>query len=108
MRFLMSAVFLFSALAVPAPVSAEELKLAGTWVLTVDARGGQRDYYLELKQDGSNLGPLALARTPLLNAESLVDFLASEFLEFDQDPAKPTALQLGGDTALGAATTAAA
>ncbi len=55
MRFLMSAVFLFSALAVPAPVSAEELKLAGTWVLTVDARGGQRDYYLELKQDGSKV-----------------------------------------------------
>jgi len=51
----MSAVFLFSALAVPAPVSAEELKLAGTWVLTVDARGGQRDYYLELKQDGSKV-----------------------------------------------------
>ena len=55
MRFLMSAVFLFSALAVPAPVSAEELKLAGTWVLTVDARGSQRDYYLELKQDGSKV-----------------------------------------------------
>ena len=55
MRFLMSAVFLFSALAVPAPVSAEELKLDGTWVLTVDARGGQRDYYLELKQDGSKV-----------------------------------------------------
>ena len=55
MRFLMSAVFLFSALAVPAPVSAEEFKLAGTWVLTVDARGGQRDYYLELKQDGSKV-----------------------------------------------------
>ena len=53
MRFLMSAVFLLSALAVPPPVSAQELKLAGTWVLTVDARGGQRDYYLELKQDGS-------------------------------------------------------
>ena len=52
MRFLMSAAFPFSALAVPAPVSAEELKLDGTWVLTVDARGRQRDYYLELKQDG--------------------------------------------------------
>ncbi len=55
MRFLMSAVFLFSALAVPAPVSAEELRLDGTWVLTVDARGRQRDYYLELKQDGSKV-----------------------------------------------------
>ena len=55
MRFLMSAAFLFSALAVPAPVSAEELKLDGTWVLTVDGRGGQRDYYLELKQAGSKV-----------------------------------------------------
>ena len=55
MRFLMSAVFLFSALTVPSPASAEEPKLAGTWVLTVDGRGGQRDYYLELKQDGSKV-----------------------------------------------------
>ncbi|MFP6739076.1 MAG: hypothetical protein VCD34_10080, partial [Planctomycetota bacterium] len=37
------------------PVSAEELKLDGTWVLTVDDRGRQRDYYLELKQDGSKV-----------------------------------------------------
>jgi hypothetical protein len=62
----------------------------------------------ELKQDGSNLGPLALACSPLLNAEGLVDFLASEFLEFDQNPAKPAALQLSGDTTFSAATTAAA
>ena len=55
MRFLMSAVFLLSALAVPPPVSAEEIKLDGTWVLTVDDRGRQRDYYLELKQDGSKV-----------------------------------------------------
>ena len=60
----------------------------------------------ELKQDGSDLGPLALARSPLLNAKGLVDFLASELLEFDQDPAKSAALQLGGGPALGAATAA--
>ena len=55
MKVFMSAAFLLSALTVPTPASAEELKLDGTWVLTVEDRGRQRDYYLELKQDGSKV-----------------------------------------------------
>ena len=56
MRVFLAAAFVLSGFVTPVSVSAEEVKLDGTWVITVEDRGRQRDYYLELKQDGAKVG----------------------------------------------------
>ncbi len=56
MRVFLAAAFVLSGFVTPVSASAEEVKLDGTWVITVEDRGRQRDYYLELKQDGAKVG----------------------------------------------------
>lgn len=55
MRAFIVAAFLLSGFITPLFAYSEEVKLDGTWVITVDDRGRQRDYYLELKQDGEKV-----------------------------------------------------
>ena len=55
MRVFLAAAFVLSGFVTPVFASAEEVKLDGTWVITVDDQGRQRDYYLELKQDGAKV-----------------------------------------------------
>ena len=56
MRVFLAAAFVLSGFVTTVFASAEEVKLDGIWVITVDDRGRQRDYYLELKQDGAKVG----------------------------------------------------
>ena len=55
MRVFIAATFFLSGFVAPVSAPAEEVKMDGTWVITVDDRGRQRDYFLELKQDGSKV-----------------------------------------------------
>ncbi len=55
MRAFIVTAFFLSGFVTPLPASSEEVRLEGTWVITVDGRGRQRDYYLELKQDGKKV-----------------------------------------------------
>jgi hypothetical protein len=55
MRAFMITAFFLSGFIAPLTASSEEVRLDGTWVITVDDRGRQRDYYLELKQDGTKV-----------------------------------------------------
>jgi hypothetical protein len=55
MRAFFAAAFFLSGFVTPLSASSEEVRLEGTWVITVDDRGRQRDYYLELKQDGTKV-----------------------------------------------------
>jgi len=55
MRAFFAAAFFLSGFAAPLSAFSKEVRLEGTWVITVDDRGRQRDYYLELKQDGSKV-----------------------------------------------------
>ena len=56
MRVFLAAAFVLSGFVTTVFASAEEVKLDGTWVITGDDRGRQRDYYLELKQAGVKVG----------------------------------------------------
>lgn len=55
MRVFIAAGFFLSGFVAPVSAPAEEVKLDGAWVITVDDRGRQRDYFLELRQDGSKV-----------------------------------------------------
>lgn len=55
MRAFIAAAFFLSGFITPHSAYSEEVRLEGTWVITVDDRGRQRDYYLELKQDGTKV-----------------------------------------------------
>ena len=56
MRAFIAAAFLVSGFVAPAASFAAEVQLTGTWIITVDDRGRERDYYLELRHDGSKVG----------------------------------------------------
>ena len=46
MRAFIVTAFFLSGFVTPLSASSEEVRLEGTWVITVDDRGRQRDYYL--------------------------------------------------------------
>ena len=55
MRAFIVAAFLLSGFITPLFAYSEEVKLDGTWVITVHDRGRQRAYDLEVKQDGEKV-----------------------------------------------------